>query len=197
MNDKVAKVLADLADARGLSREQAKVLWARTRLTEQAVLVRECVETVHEKTYQTLRDTFDTIVGDNVYEAVLADWTPLSGGRAQNAEVIKISLLKKEQDERKKQLGLRRPGRPSRALTECEKMMEERKGRIVRAMMTIRRSVKNARVREDDVEDLITPSAVATELKVSVSTLYRWLHDCALRFESVRDDVLTRPRSRR
>jgi len=184
------QLLEEFATNRGLSLDQAKVTWVHNMLSEQAVFVRENVENIHEQNWEVLRDVFDQSLSEGVYDKALADWVPVKSIKEKDSNELKKPLLKMEIELARTRLGMRGKGRTKMALDERRRVGNERAAVIKKAVMDVCLAAKKSRKNELTAEDYVNKSAVAKKIKISVSTLYRWLKGCDLIFENLRSDAL-------
>lgn len=184
--------LEELALARGLPYESAKVVWVRGRLTEQAVFVRENIEQIYERNGKTLQDVMNNTLGVGIYQSALADWVPLNSVKMKDAKEMKTPLLRREVESAKMRLGF--PGRGRRRRTDKERkdLRATREREIREAVTAICAEAKAKEMNVMEAEDMLTPATVAERMGKHVSTLYRWLSSSGLDFDAVRNDCLRR-----
>lgn len=186
------KLLDEFVALRGVTVEQAKVLWARQQLTEQAVFVRDTLAQLHEKNGKTLVDVFEQTLGQSLYQAAFAEWTPLYSKKLKDVKEIKKPLLRQEIESAKKRLGLPGRGRRSRTGKELKDLRASRERLIRDAVVKLSKEAKRLKKNVVVAEDMMTPQAVAAKIGKHVSTLYRWLRKYDLDFADIRNDGLRR-----
>ena len=189
--------LAEFAAERGLTPEEAKVVWVRRGFSEQAVFVREGLEVIGERNDMALRDVFETTLGSTLYQGVMTNWLPLRRGKKEKPVVMLQPILRQELRNLKKAVGTRGRGRRKLTAEEKAELREKHEIKILFAVMDVCKAARKSGADEFKAEDMVTKGTVARKMRKSVSTLYRWLNDSGLDFDRIKSDSLRQEYSRK